>query len=213
MPISSRKKIYTCISNANFAPCRSYNNSALNWSPVFCVVVTTAENGQRALEVLGLGDGQHANNCVSRKLAFKLINRWMKSAALNKQVIRFNLFVNATTFFFWLIWTITLYFSGSFFSDDCNWLIHFAGVGDKLDNYRLLHARDDRVWAIEEGQGEPYFTLCIFKASNQIIGCSRFYRLKIHGECLNMFRYWTGIIQTERDTSCHSIVWERPNPD
>ncbi|CDP04042.1 unnamed protein product [Coffea canephora] len=27
--------------------------------------VTTAENGQRALEVLGLGDGQHASNCVS----------------------------------------------------------------------------------------------------------------------------------------------------
>lgn len=46
---------------------------------MYYVAVTTAENGQRALEFLGLGDGRDTENSVNRKsykVAFKLIFKY-----------------------------------------------------------------------------------------------------------------------------------------
>lgn len=86
--------------------------------------VTTAENGQRALEFLGLGEGKCTTHTVSSNgfytyYFFFLPHKKKKEVYIMRE----------------------------------SWN-YFAGIQGKLNNNRLLHARDDRIWPTEENQGE-----------------------------------------------------------
>ena len=62
----------------------------------FMLTVTTAENGKRALEYLGLADGQHPNHNVSNytmKVFYELISIICSSWYFPWQVLKVNLII------------------------------------------------------------------------------------------------------------------------